>query len=96
MAALTFLDWDGDGSEELLVGSDDQSIRAFKGEEFVHDIQEMSKIVHLTRFGGNRSLFGYALQSGGYGVYHSKKRLWRQKTKDKVTAMLGLEFDIEG
>lgn len=38
VAALTFLDWDGDGSEELLVGSDDQSIRAFKGEEFVHDI----------------------------------------------------------
>jgi hypothetical protein len=56
----------------------------------------MSKIAHLTRFGGNRSLFGYALQNGGYGVYHSKKRLWRQKAKDKVTAMIGLEFDIEG
>jgi hypothetical protein len=41
-------------------------------------------------------LFGYALQNGGYGVYHSKKRLWRQKAKDKVTAMIGLEFDIEG
>ena len=38
VAALTFLDWDGDGVEELMVGSDDQSIRAFRGEELIHDI----------------------------------------------------------
>ena len=56
----------------------------------------MSKIALLTRFGVNRQLFGYALQNGGFGVYNQKKRLWRQKSKDRVTAILGLEFDIDG
>ena len=96
VAALTFLDWDGDGVEELMVGSDDQSIRAFRGEELIHDIQEMSKISHLTRFGGNRQVFGYSLINGAFGVYNNKKRLWRQKSKEKITAMLGLEYDIDG
>jgi Bardet-Biedl syndrome 2 protein len=95
VGALTFMDWDGDGQEELLVGSDDQSIRVFKGEELLHDIQEMSKLSFLTRFGLHRGVFGYALNNGTYGVYHGKKRLWRQKSKDRVTALLGLEFDID-
>lgn len=29
-------------------------------------------------------------------MYHGKKRLWRQKNKDKVTALLGVDFDIDG
>lgn len=39
-AALQFLDWDEDGDEELIVGSDDFSIRVFKSEEMIFDINE--------------------------------------------------------
>lgn len=34
--------------------------------------------------------------NGAFGVYHSKKRLWRQKTKDKVTAMIGINYELDG
>jgi Bardet-Biedl syndrome 2 protein len=72
---LTFLDWDEDGADELLAGSDDFSIRVFKHEEMIFDINEASKVILLTRI--SRSIFGYSLASGGYGVYHKSKRLWR-------------------
>ena len=39
-ASIQFLDWDEDGDEELIVGSDDFSIRVFKSEEMIFDIQE--------------------------------------------------------
>ena len=42
--ALCFLDWDEDGNDELIVGSDDFAIRVFKGEELVFDINEEAKI----------------------------------------------------
>jgi Bardet-Biedl syndrome 2 protein len=93
--ALEFQDFDEDGEEELLVGSDDQSIRVFKGEEMLFDIGEQSKILHLRRI-GSRTLFAFALANGAYGVYYGKKRLWRQKAKARVTALLGVDFDIEG
>ena len=88
------MDWDDDGHEELIVGSDDFSIRVFKGEELIHDINEQSKIQYLKKI--NKQIFAYSLQNGAYGVYHSKKRLWRQKSKDKVTALLGVNFDVDG
>lgn len=43
-ASIQFLDWDEDGEDELLVGSDDFSVRVFKSEEMIFDIQEQSKI----------------------------------------------------
>ena len=39
-SALEFLDWDEDGKDELLAGSDDFSIRVFKNEEMIQDINE--------------------------------------------------------
>ena len=43
-SSIQFMDWDDDGEEELVVGSDDFSIRVFKNEEMIFDIQEQSKI----------------------------------------------------
>jgi Ciliary BBSome complex subunit 2, middle region len=37
---LEFLDWDDDGEDEMVAGSDDFSIRVFKGEELIFDINE--------------------------------------------------------
>lgn len=75
--AVAFVDWDEDGQSELLVGSDDFVIRVFKGEELIYDINEDSKIKELTLIADN--IFGYALESGSYGCYFSRKRLWSQK-----------------
>jgi Bardet-Biedl syndrome 2 protein len=88
------MDWDDDGEEELVVGSDDFSIRVFKNEEMIFDIQEQSKIQYLRKI--NKQVFAYSLNNGAYGIYHGKKRLWRQKSKDKVTALLGVNFDLDG
>lgn len=93
-ASIQFMDWDEDGEDELIVGSDDFSIRVFKNEEMVFDIQEQSKIQYLKKV--HKQIFVYSLQNGAYGVYHGKKRLWRQKSKDKVTAIVGCDFDIDG
>jgi hypothetical protein len=38
------VDWDEDGEQELMVGSDDFAIRVFKGEELVFDINEEAKV----------------------------------------------------
>lgn len=43
-----------------------------------------------------RCVFGYALSNGTYGVYHGRKRLWKQKAKDRVTAMIGVDLDLDG
>ncbi len=93
-SSIQFLDWDDDGEEELLAGSDDFSIRVFKGEEMIFDIQEQSKIQYLRKI--NKQIFAYSLVNGAYGIYHGKKRLWRQKNKDKVTALIGISFDLDG
>jgi Bardet-Biedl syndrome 2 protein len=70
--ALEFVDYDGDGNDELLAGGDDFAIRVFKGEEMVSDIIEKAKVTHLTRI--SRSTFAYALSNGAYGVYFQNKK----------------------
>lgn len=92
--AIEFMDWDEDGEDELLVGSDDFYIRPFKREEMIFEINEQSKIAFLNRV--NRCVFGFALNNGTYGIYHGKKKLWQQKGKDKVTALVGVDFDLDG
>ena len=57
--SIQFMDWDDDGEEELLVGSDDFSIRVFKNEEMIFDIQEQSKIQYLKKV--HKQIFAYSL-----------------------------------
>lgn len=38
--AVTFLDFDNDGVEEMVTGSDDSAIRILKGEESLFEVQE--------------------------------------------------------
>lgn len=91
---MAFVDWDEDKQAELVVGSDDFAIRVFKGEELIFDINEEAKIriVKLIR----NNIFGYCLENGAYGVYYSRKRLWHLKQKQKVSAMVGMEFEVDG
>ena len=38
--SMEFLDWNDDGEDELIAGSDDFSMRVFKNEEMIYDINE--------------------------------------------------------
>ena len=91
---LSFLDFNSDGQEELVAGSDDFAIRVFKGEEIVHDITEKAKVQLLTAIAG--TLFGYALSNGAYGIYNGKKKIWKSKSKDLVTAICGVDLELFG
>jgi Bardet-Biedl syndrome 2 protein len=68
VASLAFFDFNGDGVDELVAGSDDFAIRVFKGEEIIEDITEKSKLIHLNKI--HEKAFGYALSNGAYGVYN--------------------------
>ena len=73
---MKFMPWSGvDNNNELVVGSDDFAIRVFKGAELIFDINEEAKIMDLQIIKGN--VFGYALSNGSYGVYYTRKRLWK-------------------
>jgi len=94
VGSLAFFDFNGDGVDELVAGSDDFAIRVFKGEEIIEDITEKSKVIALSNI--TDSAFGYSLSNGAYGVYNHKKKLWKSRNKDLVTAICGCNQDIYG
>jgi Bardet-Biedl syndrome 2 protein len=89
---MDFVDWDEDQVHELIAGSEDFAIRVFKGEELIFDIKEAASISILKRI--KRNIFAYCLSNGTFGVYQGRKRLWKQRQQGKVTAMVGMDFDI--
>ena len=50
VSALILNDMDGDGKNEMVVGSDDYEIRVFKGEEVINECSESDKIAALCRY----------------------------------------------
>ena len=89
--ALSYVDFDKDGIAELVAGSDDFAIRFFKGEEIVMDITERAKVQFLAPIFDQT--FAYSLCNGAYGVYEGKKKLWKSRNKDLVTAICGIDMD---
>lgn len=73
--AIAFADWDSDGEKEMIVGTEDFSIRVFKGEEILQEIKETSPIIHLAEV--QEHIFAFGLENGQYGVYFKEKRLWK-------------------
>ena len=90
--AMALADVTGDGSNELLVGSDDYEIRVFANDNAISEVTEAEKVVGLAHLSGSR--FGYALENGTVGVYEGKMRRWRSKSKNRVTAFSA--FDLTG
>lgn len=92
---MKFMPWTMvDDKNELVVGSDDFAIRVFKGAEMIFDINEEAKIVDIQLI--KQNVYGYALANGTYGVYYSRKRLWKQKQSAKVTSLAGMDFTVDG
>ena len=94
VSALALCDMDGDGEKELLAGSDDFEIRAFKGEDLIEEITEADRITAL--HGVRTSVYAYGLSNGTVGVYDGTRRMWRIKGKNKVTALYSMDIDGDG
>ena len=92
--ALEMVNWSSDSTMDLVAGSDDFSIRVYKGEELIFDINESAKITALSRIKSN--VFGFALANGTFGVYYTRKLLWKHKKQAKVTSIVGMDFTFEG
>ena len=74
---MTLCDYDYDGKEELIVGSEDYDIRVFHEDEMISEISEVDAVTSLCSLGRGR--YGYALLNGIVGVYNGDNRLWRSK-----------------
>lgn len=81
--SIIFVDVDGDGEKELVVGADDYEIRVFKQEEIIAEFSELDAVLFLTALDGG--CFAYGLANGTVGVYDKLNRLWEVKSKRKIT-----------
>ncbi|XP_026740806.1 Bardet-Biedl syndrome 2 protein homolog isoform X1 [Trichoplusia ni] len=83
-AIITF-DFDKDGENELLIGSDDSFIRVLKNNQFIAEISETGPILSLSPV--NEVRFAYGLANGTIGIYEEGIRLWRVKSKQNALAI---------
>ena len=96
VSAMALCDLKGNNQPLLLVGSDDFEIRVFQQEELMHEITEADKVTILSAI-GKSTKFAYGLANGTVGVYTgANNRLWRVKTKNKVTAIHSYDLDMDG
>lgn len=94
VSALAFCDINKDGFKELLVGSEDFMIRIFHQEVLIDEISEADKVIFLKPI--HDAVFAYGLANGTVGVYNGKTRLWRVKTKHRVTALDAYDANMDG
>jgi Bardet-Biedl syndrome 2 protein len=95
VSCLCFADIDNDGFNEMVVGSDDFEIRYFKKEDIFQEITEVDKITILAPIKGLD--YAYGLDNGSVGVYNGNKgRMWRVRTKHKVTSLCAFDIDGDG
>ena len=74
---MTLNDIDEDGFSELIVGTDDYTIRFYKNENNINEINENTKIVLLHPLEGSKFL--YCLENGTMGLYCKTERVWKKK-----------------
>lgn len=74
---LTLNDVDDDSYQELIVGTDDFTIRFYKNENAISEINENTKIVLLYTIANSK--FIYALENGTIGLYDRGERQWKKK-----------------
>ncbi|XP_055599661.1 Bardet-Biedl syndrome 2 protein homolog [Uranotaenia lowii] len=90
--ALLLMDVDKDGQNELIVGTDDGCIKIFKMTTLLHEFTEGNEIQNLLLIGVNQFMF--SVKNGTIGVFDESVRMWRIKSKTRVTAMA--MYDILG
>ena len=76
---LKLNDINNDGANELIVGTDDYTIRFYQNEDNINEINENTKIIELEYIGN--TVLAYALENGTIGCYKGNDRLWKKKRK---------------
>lgn len=95
VSSMAYCDVNNDGVTELLVGSDDFEIRSFRGEELLSETVETDRVTFLSALHGAH--FAYGLANGTVGAYNGvNTRLWRVKTKHRLTALQSFDVDGDG
>ena len=78
----------------LFVGTDDYTIRIYKDEEPILEINENTKIVIIAPI--DDDYFCYGLETGTVGLYKGREKKWSKKEKGYCTAMELRDFKGEG
>lgn len=94
ITALALFDINGDGLNELIVGSEDYDIRIFAEDTIISELTETDSITHLCPI--MTETFAYALANGTVGVYHRQERLWRIKSKNTSVALFAWDVNGDG
>ncbi|KAK7870413.1 hypothetical protein R5R35_003747 [Gryllus longicercus] len=94
VCSLALLDYDQDGDNELIVGSEDFEVRVFKEDCIISEQTETEAVTSLVAFRGSK--FGYGLANGTVGVYEKFQRLWRVKSKNRAVAIHSYDLDGDG
>ncbi|CAF0786537.1 unnamed protein product [Adineta ricciae] len=94
VSSLALLDFNGDGYNELVVGSEDYDIRVFREDQLIADMQETETIVSICPLIGAR--FGYALGNGTVGIYERTNRNWRIKSRNSAVVLQAYDVDGDG
>ncbi|CAF2163704.1 unnamed protein product [Rotaria magnacalcarata] len=92
VSALSLLDFNSDGYNELVVGSEDYDIRVFREDQLIADMQESEIVVSICPLINGK--FAYALSNGTIGVYERSNRQWRIKSRNMAIVLE--TFDIDG
>lgn len=94
VSALGFCDIDGDGIAELICGTEDFEMRAFRRETVVKEVTETDVAIRIEALHSSR--FAYALMNGTVGVYDKMSRAWRVKSKNRVNCINCFDLDSDG
>ena len=78
-------DFDKDNKNELFVGTDDFTIRIYKNEDPILEINENTKIVIIAPI--EDEFFCYGLETGTIGLYKGKTKSWTKKEKGFCTSI---------
>ncbi|KAJ3649377.1 hypothetical protein Zmor_021125 [Zophobas morio] len=92
VTSLILMDYNKDGSNELIVSSEDFNIRVFKGDQIIAEHVETEVVTGLAVLPENR--FAYSVSNGTVGVYEQDVRLWRVKSKHFSISMQN--YDLLG
>ena len=84
-------DVDKDEKNELMVGTDDFTIRFYKDEEVINEVNENTKIVIISHI--EDDFFIYGLESGTFGLYKMNNKIWTKKEKGFCTSIICDDFN---
>ena len=88
---MTLGDLDKDEKNELMIGTDDFTIRFYKNEEPFNEVNENTKIIIISYI--EDDYFIYGLESGTFGLYKLNNKVWSKKEKGFCTSVVCDDFN---